>query len=485
MKLKWNILVLLGITMLIVAPAAAQPITPFRISDWVNGSSGEHVNYPDVVIINAGAEFVVETNVSSNYYQAMTCLYNVSAGDMLSFSVNGGTATNHEVTEGGVDAGGFGQNLTAPIPGDVNGDGYLTSADAAIVLQMAVRGEYSEVADVSGDRRVASLDALMILLGNENPFTTKTIYVDGDFTDDPANHRWNTIQEGLNDANAGDTVFVYNGTYFENVTVSKSITLKGENRSNTIINCRDIIGHQTKPVIKVVSNNCTISGFTIMNGSLGILMEAANNNTITDNCVKYNKYIYLPQYSCIGCDQGICLRDSKNNIIANNDVSYNKGDGLLLGCSSSHNTIANNIIVNNKDNGITTRPAIVATPGPPFAFSNIITNNTISLNHNNGICLYKSPNNTIINNSIFNNWDNGINLELSSNNTIYHNNFINNTEQVYDNGTNFWDNGYPSGGNHWSDHECTGNPSNGSQPHTISDGAQDHYPFEDPWGWLK
>ncbi|RZN32194.1 MAG: hypothetical protein EF813_11960 [Methanosarcinales archaeon] len=193
-----------------------------------------------------------------------------------------------------------------PTRGDVNGDGCLTSADAAIVLQMAVRGDCSEVSDVSRDHRVTSLDALMILMEHfENPFTTKTIYVANNFTDDPANHRWNTIQGGINDADDGDTVFVYNGTYFENVTVSKSIMLKGEDRSNTIINGRTILGHQTKPVIKIVSNNCTISGFTIMNGSLGILMKSANNNTITDNCVKYNKYIYIPQHYCIGCDQGI------------------------------------------------------------------------------------------------------------------------------------------------------------------------------------
>ena len=50
-----------------------------------------------------------------------------------------------------------------PIPGDVNIDGHLTTADVTIVLQMAVRGEYSEVADVSGDDTVTSLDALMIL----------------------------------------------------------------------------------------------------------------------------------------------------------------------------------------------------------------------------------------------------------------------------------------------------------------------------------
>ena len=46
--------------------------------------------------------------------------------------------------------------------GDVNGDGKITSADAVIALQMAVCGEYSDVADVSGDNSVTSLDVLMI-----------------------------------------------------------------------------------------------------------------------------------------------------------------------------------------------------------------------------------------------------------------------------------------------------------------------------------
>jgi len=47
--------------------------------------------------------------------------------------------------------------------GDINGDGEVTAADAAIVLRMAVSGECSEEADVSGDHKVTSLDALMIL----------------------------------------------------------------------------------------------------------------------------------------------------------------------------------------------------------------------------------------------------------------------------------------------------------------------------------
>ena len=79
---------------------------------------------------------------------------------MVYSSVTDHTVTAYEVGDGGL----FAYNITlGSMPGDVNGDGCLTTADAAIVLKMAVCGEYSKVADVSGDDAVTSLDALMIL----------------------------------------------------------------------------------------------------------------------------------------------------------------------------------------------------------------------------------------------------------------------------------------------------------------------------------
>ena len=47
--------------------------------------------------------------------------------------------------------------------GDLNDDGRLTPADAAIALQLAASGAHDDAADVSGDGSVTSLDALMIL----------------------------------------------------------------------------------------------------------------------------------------------------------------------------------------------------------------------------------------------------------------------------------------------------------------------------------
>ncbi|RLC92222.1 MAG: hypothetical protein DRI39_08600, partial [Chloroflexi bacterium] len=63
----------------------------------------------------------------------------------------------------------------------------------------------------------------------------QTIYVDDDFEDDPANHKWNTIQEGVNDAASGDNVYVYSGTYVENVQVDKDLTVCGENRAAVVL----------------------------------------------------------------------------------------------------------------------------------------------------------------------------------------------------------------------------------------------------------
>ena len=50
-----------------------------------------------------------------------------------------------------------------PQKGDLNGDHFLTPADAAIALRIAASGAHDDAADVSGDGHVTSLDALMIL----------------------------------------------------------------------------------------------------------------------------------------------------------------------------------------------------------------------------------------------------------------------------------------------------------------------------------
>ena len=51
-------------------------------------------------------------------------------------------------------------------------------------------------------------------------------------------NNYTTIQAAINDANTGDTIFVFNDSspYKENIVIRKSVNLVGENRFSTVIN---------------------------------------------------------------------------------------------------------------------------------------------------------------------------------------------------------------------------------------------------------
>jgi parallel beta-helix repeat protein len=115
-------------------------------------------------------------------------------------------------------------------------------------------------------------------------------------------------------------------------------------------------------------------------------------------------------------------------------------------------------------------------------------------NNYQGILIAYSNNVTICQNNITDNY-NGIWLVASSNNTIYHNNF-NNTNHVEfwpKSFENVWDDGYPSGGNYWSDYtgvdvkkgtgqDLPGSDGIGDTPYIIDADNVDHYPLMSPYG---
>ena len=90
----------------------------------------------------------------------------------------------------------------------------------------------------------------------------------------------------------------------------------------------------------------------------------------------------------------------------------------------------------------------------------------------------------------------GVNLYHSFVTSVYHNNLIDNTQQalVYESANIYWDNGYPSGGNYWSDYTDVDLFSGPNQDELGSDGIWDHpyvidvdnmdrYPFTQQDGW--
>jgi len=109
----------------------------------------------------------------------------------------------------------------------------------------------------------------------------------------------------------------------------------------------------------------------------------------------------------------------------------------------------------------------------------------VASNNNYGFNLWYSHNNTLIGNTISSNSQCGIRFVTSSDNVFFHNNFVGNTMQAWGiERANVWDDGYPSGGNYWSDYEEkypdaaeVGSSGIWDTPYVISEDNTDHYPL--------
>lgn len=252
------------------------------------------------------------------------------------------------------------------------------------------------------------------------------IYVDDDNVTGPwdgtQEHPYQNITSALTYASSEDTIFIYKGTYYEQILITKPITLQGENKHGTIID-----GNLTGDVIKITASNIKITECTIQNSSStssGINIASISNINISHTILKNNNIgIYL--YASTNCtitnneilnnNIGMRISGSQTNTLTNNNISTNTNMGIYI--SDSNNiTTQNNTITNNQDFGI----SLIAST------QNTITNNNISTNAKYGIYLFQSHNNILTNNNISSNNDFGIWFSQSTYNTIMENNILNN-----------------------------------------------------------
>ena len=182
-------------------------------------------------------------------------------------------------------------------------------------------------------------------------------------------NNYTKIQDAIDNASDGDTIFVYSGIYYENIVINKKINLIGEDKNTTIID-----GNYSGSVIAIYAEGASVKGFTIRNNGMGWwnagIKISTYNNTICNNII-YNNSVGISIYL-------------DNNIICNNTI-YNNSYGLLFIYAYS-NKVYNNDIHNN------TQGLRLWNSG-----GNIIHNNTFL---NDGIVVVDSYNNVVVNNTI-------------------------------------------------------------------------------------
>lgn len=241
-----------------------------------------------------------------------------------------------------------------------------------------------------------------------------------------------------------------------NITTSNKITytLTGNNYLPIVVNRSNIILNGNRHTVQAAGgtglslrglSNVTIESMNIVNCSWGIYLGGSSSNVLSRNNIKSNTY-------------GVELdAHSNNNVLSGNNVTASTV-GLAL-YNSSNNLLSGNQIMSNSDGADIYDSSV----------NNVLSGNNITANKVFGLVFY-----------------------IASGNDVFHNNFVNNTVDCI-NSSETWDNGYPSGGNYWSNHagadlfhgvdqNLTGSDGICDAPYVLSVNNTDHYPLRGEYG---
>ena len=279
-----------------------------------------------------------------------------------------------------------------------------------------------------------------------------------------------TIQEGIDNANSGEVIFVRSGIYNENILVDKEgLTIMGENKFTTVVDG----GKTTDDAMNVSASNVAIHGFTFTNAlnspnsfdvsglrinslnivvtdniftsnGLGVsVMPYAYNSTISNN-IFIDDGIFLGQYQVSDfMSKQDFLHTIEDNTVNSKPLYYYKdiqdfvvpndaGQVILANCSNV--TIKDlylsktdfSVILAYCDNCTIENLTVMDTDGEVILFksdNNLIQNNKM-VNHLHGICLdYKSNSNIVRNNYVAKSLV-GISAVTSSSNNLIINNTV-------------------------------------------------------------
>ncbi|HWR63020.1 MAG TPA: NosD domain-containing protein, partial [Candidatus Thermoplasmatota archaeon] len=122
-------------------------------------------------------------------------------------------------------------------------------------------------------------------------------------------YNYTKIQDAIDNTSDGDTVYVFPGTYREQILINTSIQLQGADLLTTLIDGKNT----SKDIITCVGTNVQISGFTISNCSKSHSCILINH---TKNCTLYGTRIHTGEY-------GVTVQNAQNISIINNTFPQN------------------------------------------------------------------------------------------------------------------------------------------------------------------
>ena len=209
------------------------------------------------------------------------------------------------------------------------------------------------------------------------------------------------IQAAVDAADEGDAIYVWNGSYTDNVNVNKQLTLEGEGMDVVTVSMEDPDDH----VFEVTADYVNLSGFTARGATDGSVAGIYLDNVDYCNISENNVYVNF---------LGIYLSSSSNNTLTSNTANSNKDYGIYLSCSRN-NTLTSNTASNN-GHGIYLY----------FSDDNTLTSNTANSN-SIGIYLGYADNNNIACNLVrANTWHGFYLTDGTTGSNISYNNIIEN-----------------------------------------------------------
>ena len=250
------------------------------------------------------------------------------------------------------------------------------------------------------------------------------------------------IQQGIDMADAGDTVLVSEGVYRQgNIIISKSIVLKG-------INHPVLDGEKKYELLSVKSPNVTVDGFLIRNSGhssmtdiAGIKIYNTHHVTVVNNILEDNFFgIYSQQGRQCTIQNNSVSASSMETQLSGNGIHCWKSDSILINHNSvtghrdgiylefvTHSLIENNRVQKNQRYGLHFM----------FAHNNSYTGN-IFRNNGAGVAVMYTRNVTMKDNRFEDNWGDaayGLLLKEISDGIIEGNHFEGNTSGIFMDGS--------------------------------------------------